>query len=184
MATDRKPALPQRPVMRDDGLRGTPVPCALPAPAAPQAKIVPDTAEELRGGRRMKRRETADLLNLVHFREGSVYVRFDRRDGGGGLSLQARPLPGDGETLSCRWTSKGPAPGSLDAYACRDLLINDGRTRASVPAEAVGLDEGGIEVRLVQPGTRDSVRALERYSGTRGRSSGTCPCLGSTRTPG
>ncbi len=125
----------------------------------------------LRGGERIKHRDLANILNRVHFQEGSVRVRFERRDGGDEFSLEALPQPSDGRTLSCLWASKGPSPEKLAAYSCRSLLIDDDGLHASVPAEAMELDERGIEVRLPHPGTRESVRSRERYpsAGVRAR---------------
>lgn len=120
-------------------------------------------AENLRGGRRIKHRDLANLLNAAHFREGGVYVRFERPDCGTGFFLKALPEPSDGQTLSCRWAAKGPGPEKLAEYSCTSILISDGRVHASVPAEATSVDEAGIRVRLPQPGVQESVRAQERY---------------------
>ncbi len=153
--------------MHDDGGPGAPAPL-LPTgrPAAPAAPGGEVPSEDLSGGRRVKHRDLANLLNRIHFKEGSVYVRFERRDGVGGLSLKALPQPSDGRTLSCRWASKVPGPEKLADYACSGLLIRDGDHYTSVPAQASGMDEAGIELNLPRPGTRESVRGRERYPGT------------------
>lgn len=152
--------------MHDDGSLGSSAPF-LPSgrPAKPAAQVGAASAEDLRGGRRVKHRDLANLLNRIHFNEGSVYVRFERRDGVGGFFVKALPQPSDGRTLTCRWASKGPEPEKLAAYSCSGLLISDGKLYTSVPAEAAGMDEGGIELHLPQPGTQESVRGQERYPG-------------------
>jgi len=150
--------------VHDDGGLGSSAPFLPPGlPAKPAVQVGAASAEDLRGGRRIKHRDLANLLNRIHFKEGSVFVRFERRDGVGSFSLKALPLPSDGRTLSCRWASRGPEPEKLAAYSCSGLLISDGTLYTSVPAEAAGMDEAGIELRLPEPGTQESVRGQERY---------------------
>ena len=158
------PSPPPRPAMHDDGVLGSSA-SFLSFDPAKGAPIPAEGAGHLGRGRRIKHRELAGLLNQVHFREGSICLRFEHRDGGEGLSLNAIPEPSDGQTLSCRWASKVPEPEKLAAYFCKSLLISDGPVHASVPVEVTDLDEAGIRVRLPLPGTRESLRSQERYAG-------------------
>ncbi len=138
---------------------------AVGGPARPDAADGGASAEAFRDAKRIKRRDLVNLLNLVHFREGTIFVRFQSPDGGDGFYQRAHPLPSDGDTLACRWTSKGPTPDKLKTHVCRSLLISDGRIHASVPVETMELDDRGIVVRLSHPGVQESVRTLERHPG-------------------
>ena len=150
--------------MHDDGrLDSSASNLAFGSPQKPEMAEV--TSEACRDTRRIKRRDFVNLLNLVHFQEGTIFVRFQREGSGEGFYLRAHPLPNDGETLSCRWASKGPSAELLKTHACSSLLISDGIVHASVPADMMELDERGIVVRLHQPGVQESVRSLERYPG-------------------
>lgn len=156
---------PQRPVMNDCGaLDSSASFVAFGRPAKPDAADGGASAEVFKDSKRIKRRDLINILNLVHFRGGTIFVRFESRDGGDGFYQRAHPLPSDGDTLSCRWASKGPASDNLKTHTCRSLLISDGLIHASIPAEAMELDTHGIMVRLSQPGVQESVRTLERQA--------------------
>lgn len=136
------------------------------SPAKPDEALegAKDAAKGSPDGKRIRRRDLCNLLNLVSFLEGTVFVRFRRSDPEGSLYVKAHPQPCSGETLSCTWAARAVSKAKLESYEYDSLLISDGRSHVTVRADLESIDAQGIVVRLPQSGNETSARTMERFS--------------------
>ncbi len=140
--------------MHDDDLKLVPAPALEPeGPRQPSAQA--------EAGKRVRRRDLLNLLNLINFREGAIHVFFRHRESGDRLSCRAFPLPCVDESLACRWAS--PPPRRIAEYEFESILLSDGSSHVAVKAELSRLDSEGIELLIPESGYEKGLRAMDRH---------------------
>lgn len=115
-------------------------------------------------GKRVKRSDLLNLLNLVNFREGTVFVCFKHKEKGTTLYCQAHPLPCEDETLTCRWIESDLQVKRLAEYDLDRLVLSDGHSQIVVKAELVSLGAREVVFRLPISGYEIGVRAMDRHA--------------------
>lgn len=112
------------------------------------------------------RRQLVDRLNLVNFREESVWVSLTGPDGSNVL-CQARPLPCAGQVLDLVWTGEGIAEEVLVHLRPVRLLVPDGAGLLLVDPEPISCSGKGLTVRLPERAQAFNRRELPRGKGHR-----------------
>jgi len=125
---------------------------------------LPDTASLTQPveGKRIKRSDLLNLLNLVNFREGTIFVSFKNRDRGNFIFFQARPLPCSDDILVCSWVDAVVPLEKLRSFDCDSLILSDGHNHISVKADMLSLDSSGASFRIPLSGYESSLRSMNR----------------------
>jgi hypothetical protein len=131
------------------------------AVAALAAGPQPSACEE---GKRVRRRDLINLINLVNFREGTIFANFRHAEKGDCVSYQAYPLPCADECVACRWLPPGIQMSRLKGYAFEGILLSDGHSHVAVKAELLRIDAEGLAFRMPESGYEKCIRSMDRFS--------------------
>ena len=121
----------------------------------------PECADE---GRRIRRKDILNLLNLVNFQESTIFVVFKHREYDETLSVRMFPLPCVDEDVECLWPRSEYSPKKLRNYAFDSLLLSDGQDVFLVKAELTSLDEQRVRFKLPDFGHQKSDRKIRRHA--------------------
>ena len=101
-------------------------------------------------------------LNFINFSDRTILVNFKHAKYASTISLQAKPLPCEGERLECVWVET-PDPGTLRTHTFLNLFISDGNKCLLVNPEKVTIDEQGISMLLPEACHELSSRKMNRH---------------------
>jgi len=87
-------------------------------------------------------------LNYINFQDGTISLRFKHSKYERSLSLEAKPMPCNGDRLDCQWIDSEGIESKLKSYQFDTILINDGQKLILVEADLIGIDVGGISFDL------------------------------------
>jgi len=99
-------------------------------------------------GKVINKRKLINRLNYLNFQDGSLLVNFKHTKYSWTVSLEARPLPCDDDSLECLWVDPCEVLLKTKSYNFESLFIDDGRTLVVVAPTVQNLTEHGISFRL------------------------------------
>ncbi len=126
----------------------------------PEGLNVPDGSNQVVVGRLA----LADLLNLIHFRDGTVDLVFKSADLPNDFVLRARPQPCHGDLLNCRLLEDSVSEFDLSRYHFHKLVVEDGTSTILVPAVLVSFEQNSVTLRLPNSSQVLQRRKSRRYA--------------------
>jgi hypothetical protein len=123
-----------------------------------------DLMHALENAQKVSKDLLINLVNHVHFTNGSILVllrdsRFDES-----ILVKAFPEPCLGQMLSCRWADPDSMDPGFEHYTVLYLVIDDGLCMNLVPAELKEMRREGITVQLPSSGYAVGQRRLKRFT--------------------
>lgn len=138
-----------------------------PAPADEEkvslVELSTDPADLTSPSRKVRKDRLINKINFVNFQDGSLMVVFRHKKYAQTQSVQAVPLPCDGEELACVWNDVDRRPSFRHSYRFDHLLVPDGINLLRVDAELLHIDDEGFAVRLPEYGREISSRKVARH---------------------
>ncbi len=113
-------------------------------------------------GKRVRRTDLLNIFNHIHFKAGTVFVRWRHREHSNYIFYQAYPMPCKDETLVCKWTNPDLPLEKLKPYECESILVSDGFSHVSMAAEIQDMDAKGATFRIPLSGYQKSMRSMDR----------------------
>jgi hypothetical protein len=104
-----------------------------------------------------------DLLNFIHFRDGTVCLLFRSSDHSNSFFLRARPQPCQGDLLNCRLQGVSIPEFDPSLYQFDRLVVEDGTSIILVPAVLVCSELHSITLRLPDSSEVFQRRKSRRY---------------------
>ncbi|MFH1984287.1 MAG: hypothetical protein ABIL58_20790 [Pseudomonadota bacterium] len=111
-------------------------------------------ASEIARGSPISRKHLINILNFIHFTDGSLTAVYRHSVDQYAMAVRVRPLPCTGVDVICRWAVPDAGLEDVDPFYLDYLLVSDDVHRLWVKPETVETSAEGLRLRLPENGIR------------------------------
>jgi len=122
-----------------------------------------DLSEKLESARKVDQKQLINILNFIHFTEGSLFVHFNHPHYDEGILIRACPEPCDCNEITCRWTDKTASPLISNKYSYQQIIISNGESLLLVPGMIKYMDSFHLKVHIPETSFDICQRKYKRY---------------------
>jgi len=105
-----------------------------------------------------------NILNHIHFTDGSVLVLLHQREQKKPIVMRARPEPYAEDAFLCRWTENDLAHMALEEFQFECLIIDDGESAILVRPSLVDIHKEYLAINIAEAGHIAGHRQIKRHT--------------------
>ena len=123
-----------------------------------------DLLRALKSTESVSQKHLINIVNRIHFKEGSILVHLKHPKYEESVLMQAYPQACFSENLTCQWSGSNPLISDILRYQFLHLIIANGKSIILVPGELQDIDERTIRVHLPKKSYTIGQRRAKRYT--------------------
>ncbi|UCB48813.1 MAG: PilZ domain-containing protein [Deltaproteobacteria bacterium] len=123
-----------------------------------------DLFRVLKSAESLSQKHLINIVNRIHFKEGSILVHLKHPKYGESVLVRAYPQACFSGNLTCRWSERNPLISEILRYQFLHLLIANGKSIILVPGELQNIDEEFLRVQLPKESYAIGQRQARRYA--------------------